>query len=113
MNNTSKRMSFDMNEILISERALMIPYLINGDVVFSEEEIYDENARRIPFKEELYPYNMAMYDYLSDHGIDIPRDVSAGNYLRRIGRMDDFYLFWHEEAVERLEAWFRENGPNT
>lgn len=112
MNNTSKRMSFDMNEILISERALMIPYLINGDVVFSEEEIYDENARRIPFKEELYPYNMAMYDYLSDHGIDIPRDVSAGNYLRRIGRMDDFYLFWHEEAVERLEAWFRENGPN-
>ncbi len=53
MNNTSKRMSFDMNEILISERALMIPYLINGDVVFSEEEIYDENARRIPFKEFL------------------------------------------------------------
>ena len=53
MNNTSKRMSFDMNEILISERALMIPYLINGDVVFSEEEIYDENTRRIPFKEFL------------------------------------------------------------
>ena len=53
MNNTSKRMSFDMNEILISERALMIPYLINGDVVFSEEEIYDENARRITFKEFL------------------------------------------------------------
>lgn len=53
MNNTSKRMSFDMNEILISERALIIPYLINGDVVFSEEEIYDENARRIPFKEFL------------------------------------------------------------
>ena len=53
MNNTSNRMSFDMNEILISERALMIPYLINGDVVFSEEEIYDENARRIPFKEFL------------------------------------------------------------
>ena len=53
MNNTSKRMSFDMNEILISERALMIPYLINGDVVFSEEEIYDGNARRIPFKEFL------------------------------------------------------------
>ena len=53
MNNTSKRMSFDMNEILISERALIIPYLINGDVVFSEEEIYDENTRRIPFKEFL------------------------------------------------------------
>ena len=53
MNNTSKRMSFDMNEILISERALIIPYLINGDVVFSEEEIYDENARRITFKEFL------------------------------------------------------------
>ena len=53
MKNTSKRMSFDMNEILTSEQGSVIPYFINGDVIFSEEEIYDENARRIPFKEFL------------------------------------------------------------
>ena len=63
---------------------------------------------RIPFREELYPYGMAMFDYLNDRDIAVPRGNSAKHYLHEKGLLVDFYAFYNEHTDRLFEEWLEE-----
>ena len=64
-----------------------------------------ETLLRIPYLEELYPYNLAMRDFIDEWNLIIPFRMKAGRYLRENGYIQEFYIFRNEKAVEKLSEW--------
>lgn len=80
-------------------------------IQYSEVECQEtELLLRIPFQEELYPYNRAMFDFLNEMEMHVPRGCRAKSYLREREMLGDFYSFWHEGSKAALLEWFQEKN---
>ena len=79
-------------------------------IQYSEIECQEtELFLRIPFQEELYPYNRAMFDFLNKMEIDVPRGCRTKSFFRERDMLGDFYSFWHEGSKVALLEWLQGN----
>lgn len=85
--------------------------------VIDTAENFDEIAEKVstgeaivlPYIEELYPYNLAMWDFLAENNIVVPDRMSAMEKLRKCGEAETFREFWHSNLCHKFGQWCRKN----
>lgn len=105
-----KTKKFELEELLYTEGCYAIPYvdIEKADIIIvneDDDEIVCESLLRVPSKEELVPYNEAMWHFINERHIVIPEGLSAGRFLREQSQMYDFYSYWDKMASEQLTKW--------
>lgn len=75
------------------------------DVTDLEDQLDKEEVIIFPTKDDLYPYNKAMRDYLNDNEIEVPSGRKPIEYLAENGDQYDFYSYRDEEVKKRLLTW--------
>ena len=63
----------------------------------------------LPYIDELYPYNRAMWDFLAENNIVVPDRMSAMEKLRKCGEAETFREFWRSNLCFKFEQWCRKN----
>lgn len=102
-----------LDEILNSDRGECKSYYdkVNktvdmcDDIIDLEDRLDEGEVIIFPTKDDLYPYNKAMRDYLNDNEIEIPSGRKAIGYLAENGDQYDFYSYRDEEVKKRLLTW--------
>lgn len=63
----------------------------------------------LPYREALYPYNLAMSEFLGKNdNIVVPIRQSATQYLRKISCYYDFLEYWEAKCEKALAIWLQE-----
>ena len=73
------------------------------------EKVSTGEAIVLPYSDELYPYNRAMWDLLAENNIVVPDRMSATEKLRKCGEDQTFREFWHTLLCSKFEQWCSEN----
>lgn len=73
------------------------------------EKVSTGEAIVLPYVDELYSYNLAMWDFLAENNIVVPDRMSAMEKLRKCGEDQTFREFWHTRLCSKFDRWCSEN----
>ena len=73
------------------------------------EKVRTGEAIVLPYVDELYSYNLAMWDFLAENNIVVPDRMSAMEKLRKRGEDETFREFWRSNLCSKFEQWCRKN----
>lgn len=107
--------NMECETLIYPEGCWTIPYIntVNGEVtILDEDEHVDDFLMRVPSREELVPYNKAMWNFINEHHIVIPKGISASRFLAEKGQKCEFYSYWDEMAFSELKNWIETIQPN-
>lgn len=73
------------------------------------EKVSTGEAIVLPYVDELYSYNLAMWDFLVENDIAVSDRMSATEELRKCGEDETFREFWRSNLCSKFEQWCSEN----